>query len=115
MIFEKLLQNFIANFEEQEKINEQLKKKKTRRVFIEWKKRSLSEVKRIVHEVPQASKPKPEAAPSALKPPADDQYALHPELEQGYMELVNEFRKVVSSDQLKVYPKVFTAWKLARA
>ena len=120
MLFEGFLQNFIKNFEDQERIDHDLKQKKLTRFFSNWKKQSIGEVRRIVNEIPQQAtsktqpKQKPDLSPTptvqkqarSTTNPNDEMYNLHPDLERDYMLLVVEFRKVASiHTSLKSIPK----------
>lgn len=85
MLFESFLQNYIKNFEDQEKNSKLMNTMKLARLFTCWK--GLTEFKksRNGEKVKGVSKPKVTESQSS---------ALNPHLEQEYMGLIQEFRKV---------------------
>lgn len=92
-LFESFLQNFIRNYEEQKERDELLGKKKLQRILAAWKSIPSDPVskpnKSLTQEIKKESK-------GEQKIEKADSLALPPQLEQEYMILAAEFRKVIN-------------------
>lgn len=106
LIFEQFLQNYIHNFEESENATKTLNQNKLKRIIRDWKKSlpekaspskqfSKPKTKGTVSPIAKKRKVKEAKDQSPVRPPPC--YDLDPELESEYNELIQEFRKVLSS------------------
>ena len=92
MMFESFLQNYIKNFEEQQSNEKIMIAMKKARLFIFWK--ESNNINRI-------SKTQGKDAPAVESKQQTNPSSLNPQLEQEYMHLIEEFRKVSSLNLAK--------------
>ena len=85
MLFESFLQNYIKNFEDQEKNSKLMNTMKLARLFTCWK--GVTEFKKPKTIENNKAKPSPKVSESQSS-------SLNPHLEQEYLGLIQEFRKV---------------------
>jgi hypothetical protein len=87
MLFESFLQNYIKNFEEQESNSKLMSTMKVARMFTCWKGVTVFKGAK--------SAPK-EKSGSGIKVNESTASALNPHLEEEYLGLIEEFRKVAA-------------------
>lgn len=101
MIFESFLQNYIKNFEEQETNNSLMGRKKLGRIFSSWKSLQPPKKGRTTTKLHADSKTTVKSKPMKVietVKSSSESTSLNPMLEQEYMVLVTEFRRVTSNN-----------------